>query len=300
MHKSHQYTLRHALLAAPATITFFCSFSQILAQNPEMQQRLAEIKQSSAGNKQALARYTWTEQQTISLKGEVKKAQQFQVRIGPDGQQQKIELNPPAPPQPSGERLKQRVVAKKTEEFQVYGQQIAALGKQYSQLDLQALDQAYQRGDVSMQPNGAAGTISLIVKNYLKQGDSVTLVFNQQQKALQAVQVTSYLTAPSDAVTIAVQFAKLPDGTNHVSTNQVNGVSKQCCHSLPSHCLLTYTRMSPERKFNHEDEIFGSPRNLCRLARSVWFGTSSCFQSYTGTEFGQVLREGFSGFGGRL
>jgi hypothetical protein len=139
----------------------------------------------------------------------------------------RLELNPQAAPQPSGGRFKQRIVAKETEEFQVYGQQIAALGKQYSQLDLHALDQAYQRGDISMQPNGAAGTISLIVKNYLRQGNSVTLVFNQQQKALQAVQVTSCLTAPSDAVTIAVQFAKLPDGTNHVSTNQVNGVSKQ-------------------------------------------------------------------------
>ena len=31
----------------------------------------------------------------------------------------------------------------------------------------------------------------------------------------------------NDAVTVAVQFAKLPDGTNHVATVQVNGVSKQ-------------------------------------------------------------------------
>jgi hypothetical protein len=169
----------------------------------------------------------WSEQQTISLKGEVKKTQQFQVRIGPDGQQQKVELNPQAAPPPSGGRLKQHVVAKKTEEFEVYGQQIAALGRQYAQIDPQALDQAYKRGDISVQPNGGAGTVSLIVKNYLKSGDSMTLVFNQQQKALQAVQVASYLDSPGDAVTIAVQFAKLPDGTNHVSTNQINGVSKQ-------------------------------------------------------------------------
>jgi hypothetical protein len=227
MHKSNQHTLRHTLLAAIAAVTLFGSVSQILAQKPELQQKLAEIKQSSAANKQALARYMWVEQQTTSLKGEVKKTQQFQVRIGPDGQQQKIELNSQAAPPPSGGRFKQRIVAKKTEEFQVYGQQIAALGKQYSQLDLQALDQAYQRGDISIQPNGFSGTTSLIIKNYLKPGDSVTLVFNQQQKAIQALQIASYLTAPNDAVTIAVQFAKLPDGTNHVSTNQVTGVSKQ-------------------------------------------------------------------------
>jgi len=28
-------------------------------------------------------------------------------------------------------------------------------------------------------------------------------------------------------VTIAAQFAKLPDGTNHVTGTQINGVSKQ-------------------------------------------------------------------------
>ena len=40
----------------------------------------------------------------------------------------------------------------------------------------------------------------------------------------QRTQVANYL---SDAVTIAVQFAKLPAGTNHVAAIQVNGVSKQ-------------------------------------------------------------------------
>jgi hypothetical protein len=92
---------------------------------------------------------------------------------------------------------------------------------------MQALQQAYQQGNISMQPNGAGGTVNLVIKSYLKPNDSVTLVFNQQQKAVQSIQVASYLTDPSDAVTVAVQFAKLPDGTNHVATVQVNGVSKQ-------------------------------------------------------------------------
>jgi hypothetical protein len=218
---------RNTFLAVTLASTIFFSVSRSQAQNPALEEKLTAIKESSAANKQALAHYTWVEQQTISLKGEVKKSQQFQVQIGPDGQQQKTELNPQPAPQPSGGRLRQHVVAKKTDEFEAYGQQIAALGKQYAQLDVQALQQAYQQGNVSMQPNSDAGTVSLIIKSYLKPNDSVTLVFNQQQKAIQSVQVATYLTDPSDAVTIAVQFAKLPDGTNHVATMQVNGVSKQ-------------------------------------------------------------------------
>jgi hypothetical protein len=219
--------VRTPFLITTVACTIFLSIPQAKAQNPAIQEKLTAIKDSSAANKQALAHYTWLEQQTISLKGEVKKTQQFQVQIGPDGQQQKTELNPRPAAQPSGRRLKQHIVEKKTDEFEAYGQQIAALGKQYSQLDMQALQQAYQQGNVSMQPNGAAGTVSLIIKSYLKPNDSVTLVFNQQQKAIQSVQVASYLTSPSDAATIAVQFAKLPDSTNHVATMQVNGVSKQ-------------------------------------------------------------------------
>jgi hypothetical protein len=215
------------LLVAITFCTIMSSHPQALAQNPQLQEKLAAIKQSTAANKQALAHYTWLEQQTISLKGEVKKTEQFQVRIGPDGQQQKTPLNPQAPPEPSGGRVKRRIVEKKTEEFQAYGQQIAALGKQYAQPDPQKLQQAYQQGNISMQPNGPAGTVTLLIKSYLKPNDSVTMVFNQQQKAVQSIQVASYLSDPSDAVTIAVQFAKLPDGTNHVATIQVNGVSKQ-------------------------------------------------------------------------
>jgi hypothetical protein len=134
-------------LAVALTSTIFFSVPHSQAQNPALQEKLTAIKESSAANKQALAHYTWVEQQTISLKGEVKKSQQFQVQIAPDGQQQKTELNPQPAPQPSGGRLRQHVVAKKTDEFEAYGQQSATLGKQYAQLDVQALQQAYQQGD---------------------------------------------------------------------------------------------------------------------------------------------------------
>src|SRR5271155_5491397 len=96
----------------------------VYAQSPEVQQKLAEIKTAMAANKQALAHYTWQEQQTTSIKGDVKKQQVFQVSVGPDGQQ-KTQIGGSQAPPPSGGRLKQHVVEKKTAEFQDYGQQIA-------------------------------------------------------------------------------------------------------------------------------------------------------------------------------
>src|SRR5215831_13134552 len=110
------------------------------AQNPEAQQRLAEVKQASAENKQALATYTWQEQDTISLKGEVKKQESYQVHTGPDGKPQKTPLNaaPAAAPPPQadsgrrGGRVKEHIVENKKEEYKEYAQKIAALAHSYT------------------------------------------------------------------------------------------------------------------------------------------------------------------------
>jgi len=215
-----------ALSTITAVAALFLSALPLQAQNPELQQKVAEIKEASAANKMALAHYTWQEQQTISIKGEVKKQQVYQVSVGPDGQQQKTQIGGSQAAPPSGGRLKQHVVAKKTEEFKDYGEQIGDLARQYTTPDPGKLQAALQAGNISLVP-GAGGEIQLVIKNYIKPGDQVTLVFNRQQKALQSIQVASYLDGPSDAVTIAAQFAKLPDGTNHVAATQINGVSKQ-------------------------------------------------------------------------
>jgi hypothetical protein len=65
------------------------------------------------------------------------------------------------------------------------------------------------------------------VSNYVKQGDSVTIVYGQQHQAIQSIQISSYLSDPTDAVKITAQFAKTPNGVNHAADVVVNGVSKQ-------------------------------------------------------------------------
>jgi hypothetical protein len=202
------------------------------AQNPELQQRVAEIKQSAAKNKQALAQYTWVEQMTISLKGEQKKVENFQARLGPDGKTQKTSLDPPAaPPAEEGGRrgrLKEKVVAKKKEEYKDYAEQMKALAEQYVPPDGALMQQAYEKGAITLGPAaGAPNALQLIIRNYLKPQDSLTLVFDKAQKQLLQVQIASYMDDPSDAMNVTVQFTALPDGTNHVSNLMIDGVKKQ-------------------------------------------------------------------------
>lgn len=226
--------MKNALLARLAALSALLlaviplATRHALAQNPELQQKVSEIKQTAAQNKQALSHYSWQEQQSIAIKGNVKDTKTFQVHVGPDGKPQKEELT--NLPESSGGRkhgLGHHIKEKKGEEYQEYGQQIAALAQQYAQPDPEAIQRAFQQGNVLAGSGGIPGQVKLVISNYLKPNDKVTFLFDQRTKAIQSVNVQSYLNDPKDAVTIAAQFARLPDGTNHVSTTQINGESKQ-------------------------------------------------------------------------
>jgi hypothetical protein len=204
-------------------------FRSANAQSPELRQRVADLKEAMAKNKQAMMSYTWVEVVTISLKGEQKKQEHFQVRLGPDGKPQKTSLDPPAEAAaPSGGRLKQHVVAKKKEEYKDYADQMKALAQQYVPPDKDLLQKAYAGGNITLGPTAGAPTqVQLVIHNYLKQGDSMTLVFDKVQKALASIQIASYMSDPKDAMNLTVQFSALPDGTNHISNMVLDGVSKQ-------------------------------------------------------------------------
>ncbi len=195
----------------------------------DMQARVAELKESSAKNKLMLAQYTWVETDKISLKGTEKKQQHFQVRMGADGKPAKTSLDPaPQAQQPQGGRLKQRVVAKKKEEFEEYAENMKLLVAQYVPPDKDALQAAYAKGNIAITPDaGSPDDVKFVIHNFVKPGDSVTILFDKAQKQMLSIEIASYMDGPSDAMKLKVNFAKLPDGTSHVSSVFVDGVAKE-------------------------------------------------------------------------
>jgi hypothetical protein len=198
----------------------------------DMQEKLGELKASMAKNKQALAQYTWHETVIISLKGEQKKTQNYQVRMGSDGKPQKTSLDQPAQQQPSaggrGGRLKQRVIEKKKEEYEDYAESMKALAGQYIPPDKDAIQAAYAKGNISFAPDAASpDEIKIAIKNYVKPGDSMTIFFNKTQKQISSIKIASYMDDPTDGMNLSVQFSSLPDGTSHVSAVTIDGVKKQ-------------------------------------------------------------------------
>jgi hypothetical protein len=209
--------------------TSACFTQLVAAQNPEMQQKVSDVKLAVAMNKQALAQYTWTEQDIISLKGEEKKEELYNVQLGPDGKPQKTPIDPNSVSDDERQHrgLRGRIREKKTEEYKEYAQSIKTLIQQYVPPDKDMIQQAYQQGNILMGPIGATGESRLVISNYIKQGDKMTLVVDKTQMDLQSISISTYLSDPSDAVNVTVEFSRIPGGPNHVSTETINGISKQ-------------------------------------------------------------------------
>jgi hypothetical protein len=193
------------------------------AQNAQLQEKLAAVKQNAAENQQRLHQYQWTETTQLTLKGDAKPASASLCQYGPDGQVQKTPIGPP-PEQPSGGRMKQRIIAKKKEEMKDYMGDVKALLSQYVPPNPQKMQAAYQAGNVSLNPMG--GMMNLVFTNYAQPGDKMTLTFDSAAKKIVSINVDSYMGEEKDAVTLQVQMGSLPDGTNYVQQSVLNAKAK--------------------------------------------------------------------------
>ncbi len=194
--------------------------------NPEMQQKLAALKQSAAENKQRLHHYQWTETQQLVLKGEAKPQKVFQCSYGPNGQVQKIPMGEQqAPPDKRG--IRGRIVEKKTDEMKDYMQQVQSLLSMYVPPNPQLIQQAIQKHNVSIDKTMGSNLTQIVFKNYAKEGDQMTLAFDSAAKKIASINVNTYMDNPSDAVTLAVQMGSLQDGTNYAQQTVLNATAKQ-------------------------------------------------------------------------
>ncbi len=196
---------------------------QAIAQNSELQQKFAAVKQAAAENKQKLRQYQWMETTQLTLKGDAKPPSQNICRYGPDGQVQKTLTSPP-PQQPSGGRMKERIIEKKKEEMKEYMQDVKSLLGMYVPPDPQRMEQAFQAGKVSLNPVG--GVVNIVFTDYAQPGDRMTLSFDTAARRITSFNIDTYMGETKDVVTLHGQMASLPDGTNFVQQTVLNATAK--------------------------------------------------------------------------
>jgi len=220
-------------LAAEVLMTMLLAgtaIAQAGGANPELKQKLAALKQSAAQNQQKLHKYQWTEIQQVTYKGDAKPAKNFSCQYGPDGTVQKTPLEQAQPQQQQSDRrgrLKEHVVEKKTDELEQYMGQVKSLLTMYVPPKSQKMQQAFQAGNVAMNPEPSSGLVDLVFKNYAQPGDQMTVAFDPSTKKITTLNVNTYMGEAKDAVTLIVSFSSLPDGTNYSEKTVLNVAAKQ-------------------------------------------------------------------------
>jgi len=195
-----------------------------IAQDSGLQDKLAAVKQSMAENTQKLHQYQWIETTQLTLKGDPKPPKQDSCQYGPNGQVQKTPIGP-APQQPSGRRMKEKMIEKKTDEMQQYMGEVKSLLGMYLPPDPQKMEQAKQAGNVSLNPAG--GNMNLVFTNYAQPGDRMTLTFDTAARKIASLNVDTYMGETKDTVTLQVQMASLPDGTNYAQQTVLDATAKK-------------------------------------------------------------------------
>jgi len=204
-------------------VVFACTMTLLLApaiarsQSPEVQQRVAALKQSVAHDQQSLRQYQWIETTVISLKGEEKSRQQKQCYYGADGVLQKVTVD--ASPPPDKKRgIRGRVIARKTEELTDYMKQAVALVKTYVPPDPARIQAVKDAGKVSVDLPGAGHGVRVNLRDYGKPGDVLTVEVDPASNRVTGLTVATYLSDAKDTVTLNVSFLSLQDGTGYPAT----------------------------------------------------------------------------------
>ena len=195
------------------------------------QDHVAALKQAMQQGMGLARKYEWVETTIISLKGEEKARKQNRCYYGADGKVQKISLDqPPAQEQSGGGgrrggRLKQQIVENKKDEMKEYMEKAAALVHQYVPPNPEQIQAAKDAGRVAINPQ-AGGAVRLVISQYLKPGDALSVDLDPKANKLLGMGVNSYLDTKDDVVTLAVQMASLPDGAIYVGQTTLQAPAK--------------------------------------------------------------------------
>jgi hypothetical protein len=220
-----KWHIRRTSVSLFAGLLFLADIAGI-AQNSPDKDEFVSIGEAQRMNQAKLSRYTWQETQIISVSKEAVDYRLYSVKVGPKGQFQRDLVT---------ESIGQQAIFKPKKKEQLspegpYGEQLLDLADQYTTLDGERLTQAGNRGDVTSLNQGEL--TDLAIKNYLKPGDVADFTIDRRSHRLVSVRAKSYLSHPEDPITIKAEFTVSPDGTNHLSTVEVDNERKHLSMKL--------------------------------------------------------------------
>jgi hypothetical protein len=188
----------------------------------------AQVAANFKANAQALKSFTHQQRMQLQLKGDTKKVTLSQITYDMNGNQQKTlisEQPSPADAQPSGGRLKQRIVAKKTDEFKQMMEDIRTLVMSYTELPPDQLKAAVQKGSVKLGQGDMNGAIEIDMTGVIQPGDSLTFWIDRTALLFRRVAIAT--TYEGNPVTATANYSMLQSGQVYMSQAILNYPAKQ-------------------------------------------------------------------------
>jgi hypothetical protein len=183
----------------------------------------AAVKESLQKSMAALRQYQWVETTVVSMKGEEKSRTQNNCFYGADGKVQKTPVAAPAQDEGKKKRgVRGKVVENKKEEISDATKEAVGLVKQYVPPDPAKIQAAKAAGKLTVTPPDAQGNVQIVIKDYLKAGDSLTLAANAATDRIGGVTVATFTDKAKDAVGLKIAFGAFADGTVYPAKIQLD------------------------------------------------------------------------------
>jgi hypothetical protein len=208
------------------TFLLFAGLAGVFGQANDMQDNIALIKLNLAASKESIKKYQWIETTTAYLDGEQKSVKQYQCYYDVTGKLTKVETGGTTPAKsPPG--LRGVIADNKKKAMDDYIEKASAHIKAYIPPQADKLQQLYAAGSVTIQILVPGQQFKLGFPNYLLPGDLLSISVNKANKTLTGYSVNTYVTDPTDIVSLDITFNTLPDGTQYPGTATFNSVAKK-------------------------------------------------------------------------
>ncbi len=182
------------------------------AQPENMNQRVMALMASLKQSREAIKQYEWIETTTVSLKGEQKAEIEKRCYYGDDGKLTKEPLTQPAPTERK-RGLRGMIAERKKADLSSEMKLAVDTLHQYVPPDHEKIQKVKDAGDTSIDLVEPGRLARLNFKNYLVQGDVMSVDIDLGTNRPTSITVKSTMDSPPKPLKCEVSFGVLKDGT---------------------------------------------------------------------------------------
>ena len=182
-----------------------------LAQAPDPAAMASQYASNAKSNAAAMRQYAWKMRVEMTIKGDPKPAQLYQMRFDLDGKLQKTPLTPRQEQEPQ-RGLRGRIKQRKIEDFKEWADNLGDLVKDYLAPSPAIMGNFYGKASFSRAEDGS---VQVTAGEFIQPGDKATFWLDAKTKA--ALRFAFETSLDGDPVQGQVEFAKVEGGPQYAA-----------------------------------------------------------------------------------